>query len=759
MTRSGSPGPIKSNPPRIAAAIDAYRERRRADMIAARELRSWRLMLRVNRAYTLLLRRGWSGRWRWFKELFGARGGSLVQYEPPFADILDYLPLDWRDAGPGVAPASRAQRPATPGCYDVIVLPVFEYDFRFQRPQQLARQFAAEGHRVFWVSPGRRAPDAAYALLPLAERIFEVRLHTPIPNIYMGSLGEQTVVDAGAALRSLMEDKAIASACILAQLPFWRRIANLLRKSCESVVVYDCMDDWQNFPDVGAFLRAEEAPFSQEADVLLVSGQRLFDTKIKQGTHPMLVRNGVDYRFFSRPAEVEALSGVGRPVIGYYGAIAEWFDFDLMRELARKRPDWSFVLIGGLGLEAEVQGPEIGKLRNLPNVHLLGHKPYASLPAYLAAFDVCILPFRKNEITDATDPVKLYEYLSQGKAVIATDLEELRRHLPHVSLCSGVEAFHDAILHALEHPEKGREERARYSRENDWKSRLQQVQSAVVDAFPAISVIVVTHQSASFVDACLSSLRRHATAPGMEIVCVDNASNDGTAEILRRHAMEDERVKVIAESTNHGFSGANNIGVRCSKGEWLVLLNADTIVTAGWIERLLAHFRADPTLGLLNPVTNCAGNEVMIPCDYTDLAEMDRFAAALARDQRGKNMDIAVCPLFCTVIPRAVWNKIGDLDERFNVGMFEDDDYSWRVLQAGLRCAVAEDAFVHHFGGASFRKLDNTRREAIFLENREKFEKKWNRSWTPHKYRPGVEPNRHYFPEEFVSDEMAGSDG
>jgi GT2 family glycosyltransferase len=88
---------------------------------------------------------------------------------------------------------------------------------------------------------------------------------------------------------------------------------------------------------------------------------------------------------------------------------------------------------------------------------------------------------------------------------------------------------------------------------------------------------------------------------------------------------------------------------------------------------------------------------------------------------------------------------VGSLDERFSVGMFEDDDYSLRVRQAGHRIIAAEDCFVHHFGNGSFGQLPNEEYERIFRENLVKFESKWNRTWKAHVYRPGVSDDRPRF--------------
>jgi GT2 family glycosyltransferase len=154
------------------------------------------------------------------------------------------------------------------------------------------------------------------------------------------------------------------------------------------------------------------------------------------------------------------------------------------------------------------------------------------------------------------------------------------------------------------------------------------------------------------------------------------------------------------------------------------------------VERLLRHAKVDPTIGVVVPATNWAGNEAKINVDYTDASEMEEFALSLARKNLGRSLEIEVAPFFCALVSRAVWEKVGELDERFEVGMFEDDDFSLRVRRSNYRIVVAEDSFVHHFGSASFSKLPPSRYQQIFETNLQRFESKWGIQWVPHRYRP-----------------------
>jgi GT2 family glycosyltransferase len=406
------------------------------------------------------------------------------------------------------------------------------------------------------------------------------------------------------------------------------------------------------------------------------------------------------------------------------------------------------VLIG------QVFGRDISKLEALENVRLLGNKPYADIPSYLYDFDACLIPFLLNQVTKATDPVKLYEYLSLGKPVIATDMAELSQcgDLLYIGKDAGEFARHLDTALAERDPDLV-QRRIEFARANTWTSRVQQIDAVVREAFPLVSILIVTYNSAPYVRPCLDSLLRNTSYPHYEIVLVDNASGDGTVDLAREYAERDSRVRVFPLPENRGFAGGNNYAARESRGDYLVFLNVDTMVTAGWVGRLVRHVHRDRSIGLLCPVTNFAGNEIKINVSYTCAREMERFAGNLAVAKNGQRFEIRVAPLYCALMPRAVWDQVGEMDARYEIGMFEDDDLSLRVRQAGFGVFAAEDTFIHHFGQGSFSKLAGETYNRIFETNRKRFEEKWNQPWVAHRTRPGVRPayeEKRFDPAEFV---------
>jgi GT2 family glycosyltransferase len=252
-----------------------------------------------------------------------------------------------------------------------------------------------------------------------------------------------------------------------------------------------------------------------------------------------------------------------------------------------------------------------------------------------------------------------------------------------------------------------------------------------------VSVVVAAPNGLVFTRLCLESVLLNADAD-VELVVVDNGSIDGTREYLAALAERDSRVRVLRNDEDRGFGPAVNQGLSAATGDVLVVLNNDTVVPPGWLTRLAAHLDRQE-VGLAGATTNRCGNEAEVEAPYTTYGEMVQMAARRGLERRGVAFDIEVATLFCAAMRRDVYERVGAVDERFETGLFEDDDYSARVRNAGLRVVCAEDAFVHHFGEASFGELVPTGRYGeLFVANKTRFEEKWGVTWQPHLRRPNA---------------------
>jgi hypothetical protein len=608
------------------------------------------------------------------------------------------------------------------------VFPVIDWHFRFQRPQQLSLALVRMGHRVVYLSPDfatnpRRKPFEFVGSPHHNVFLYRLSCPPPQPRLYESLLSAAQLDDVGAHLASLAEAFSPASVVRLVQHPFWGR---LMRYFSQGLLVYDLMDEHSAFLGSGSWIPEEENDLVREADLVTVTSSRLFDRSAK-ASRRLVLPNAADIAHFSKVTP--------RPIgdlpfrLGYYGAISHWFDTTLITESAKAHPEWEFELVGSTFQAA------LGELPSLRNIKLVGEQEYAALPEYLSRWDVALIPFKDIPLTRATNPVKIYEYLAAGKPVVATRLAELQDFSDWVYLASGPEEFVAQVENAAA---EGRDPELAVLRKQaveheTWDNRAHSL-TAELRAWPLVSVVVLCYGKLELTKRCLRSAINGTAYPNWELIVVDNASPDGTRDWLLGLAQNHGWATVLLNDDNVGFSAGNNIGVRESKGEYVVLLNNDTMVTPGWLERIVRHLSADESLGLVGPVTNAIGNEARIALAYSD----DRSMFAAARRYVASHYNcltyVDAIAFFAVGLRRTTWDTVGELDERFGLGFFEDDDYCRRARAAGFRIAIADDVFIHHELSAAFDSLGPRAKQEQFERNRRLFEEKWG-PWTPHKYR------------------------
>ncbi len=233
------------------------------------------------------------------------------------------------------------------------------------------------------------------------------------------------------------------------------------------------------------------------------------------------------------------------------------------------------------------------------------------------------------------------------------------------------------------------------------------------------SIVIVTHNQISYTKECLESIRMRTNVP-FELIVVDNGSTDQTVEYLRGCA----DVRLIENTENRGFPAAANQGIAVASGDQILLLNNDTLVTTGWLTRMLDALHSSDAVGLVGPLSNNISGQQQIEVSYDDLAQLDGFAWDLSQRQRNVRIPTDRLVGFCFLFKREVLDSIGLLDEQFGVGNFEDDDFCRRAADAGYKCLIATDSFVHHFGSVTF-KASGVDFGSLLRTNQEKYDQKW----------------------------------
>jgi glycosyltransferase involved in cell wall biosynthesis len=361
----------------------------------------------------------------------------------------------------------------------------------------------ARRNRVLWVnSIGMRRPAASGRDLrriidKLAKSLQGTR--EVEPNLFVANplviplpgwgLADRINADILAAtLRRLCRKHELADPILWSFLP---NVGRLLGRLDERLVIYHCVDEYSAFSGVSReTITRMERDLVRRADLVLTSSERLCADRSAINPNTRFVTHGVNVDHFAQaldpgiqtPADLRDLP---RPIIGFFGLLADWVDLDLVRATALACPRWSFVLVGK-------QATGMGAVRGLPNVHLLGQKPYTLLPAYCRGFDVGIIPFRTNDLTLRANPLKLREYLAAGLPVVSTPLPEVARYRPFVHLAEGAGGFIEAITAALAERSPSLDRaRAQAMESESWETRVTEIErhisrTAARAGFPAL---------------------------------------------------------------------------------------------------------------------------------------------------------------------------------------------------------------------------------------------------------------------------------
>jgi len=399
--------------------------------------------------------------------------------------------------------AGRAQLSVTgaPGCPEcgapvnelagsvVVYLAPIPWGYLWQRPQQLTSRLAAHVPVLYIQPEGTKS----LGRLGLGRVLRRLRLHLrgagaapsppgleilapPFLPIAWGPLGDRlNAALIGGAMRRVLRRRPAGAPPVLWCTRPTDVALRLARSAPHARVVYELLDAIPPSHPRAGRLGVAEAALLGRADLVVCTSEALMAHARQAGTRPHLVPNGVDPGHFadaSRPApEVsESLAALAEPVVGCYGTLAEWIDFPLLAALADGFPGVTFALIG------PVEVPP-ATLPQRPNLRWIGPQPYPTLPAWLARFTVCLLPFRVDGFTRAINPVKLYEYLATGKPVVSTPLPEVLAFGDLVYVGSGLDGVAGALRAALaerDRPDLAARRRAAAAA-NTWDQRVGRV--------------------------------------------------------------------------------------------------------------------------------------------------------------------------------------------------------------------------------------------------------------------------------------------
>jgi glycosyltransferase involved in cell wall biosynthesis len=382
--------------------------------------------------------------------------------------------------------------------HDIVLLygPPWDGPTQFSK-HHLVRYLAARGNRVLYVEAPlgpltlMRRPRAAILGLrstvgpprAVAPNVWVTRHFNPVPFHGISPLTSRRAYNVLG--QRLLAPRIVAA---MRRLGFTRPIlvaglphaVDLLHAIPHRCLVYHCADDYAYVRGFPATLAELEKELCRRADLVIATAQTLFESRAAYNPRTYWIPNGVDVEHFARPVlPADDLRNPGRSVVGYVGSIADWLNINLVRHLALRRPKWLFALVGPISRN-------VSNVRELPNVRLLGPRPYSVVPRYLAAMDVALIPFEQDRVTWNADPIKAYEYLAAGVPVVASDLPALRRMGHVIRLADSPDAFVAHLDAAVDQGrDAGRAERQAEAARHGWTSRFERFEELLEERLSA----------------------------------------------------------------------------------------------------------------------------------------------------------------------------------------------------------------------------------------------------------------------------------
>jgi len=372
----------------------------------------------------------------------------------------------------------------------ILALPYHRWSTRWMTPHHVLTRLAQYFH-VVWLEPAHHwremgalrtrvaAPSEIDTILPGG---FE--RHVPeswLPDIYRPAWAGR------AMLRFRVKHgwrRLRARGCRVGVLYLWHpRFEAALEASGYELSMYH-IDDEYTFSTDAPPIGEQERRVLREVDQVFAVSPLLMERKSGVNPHMTLVPEGVDFRLYSTPvAQPFDLVKVPHPRIGYTGYLKRHLDWPLLRELAQRHPQWSFVFVGARSLDREAE-ELVEEISRLPNVFMLGAKTVVELAAYPQHFDVCTMPYNVNNYTNNIYPLKLHEYLASGRPVVGTPIRSLLDFPGTVWLASTTEDWSAVLEAALGGQAMSAAcvaARQAVAREHDWSELIYRIAKSVCE--------------------------------------------------------------------------------------------------------------------------------------------------------------------------------------------------------------------------------------------------------------------------------------
>lgn len=365
----------------------------------------------------------------------------------------------------------------------IIALCHLSWDWVWQRPQQFLSRLA-QTHRVLFVETYcSDTPATRVELRTPAEQpgVTVCQMHLPAARWSDGKFIDRE--RRHALQRVLATDLAgqFDDAILWFNDPM--AVTAFAGHLDEALIVYDCMDELSQFNGAPPALLERERELLELADVVFCGGRKMRDRRLPLNPNCHFYGTGVDCGHFgaARSAGLPVapeLAQLDGPVLGYFGVIDERIDYDLLAALAEANPRWHLAMVGPTAKVDPANFPQ------RPNLHWLGGRPYAQLPALTKGFSVCLMPFALNAATEYINPTKALEYMAAGRPVVSTALDEVKSNFGSVArIARSHQEFIELCRREVAAPSKLRIARGlRLAADNTWDAIVAKLEAHVADA-------------------------------------------------------------------------------------------------------------------------------------------------------------------------------------------------------------------------------------------------------------------------------------
>ena len=498
-----------------------------------------------------------------------------------------------------------------------------------------------------------------------------------------------------------------------------------LAKDKKAKIVYENIDNWETSLGVGVLHKETLNELLKDANLLVGTAKPLVtqleeycqDLKIKRDIK--YLANAVDDEMFFPLKQHEKPEDlvIGSKTLIYYGSLwGEWFDWEIIFGVAEANPDYEINLIG------DYQGIMNIVTKSPKNVHYLGLKKQEELPAYLKYSDYALLPFKVGKIGDCVSPLKIFEYISMNKIVLATSLPDIKDY-PNTYFGDTAEEWNKLLKKNLKVDEQKSDE---FVSQNNWYNRTCQMldilyksesEKCQKEFYNNISIVVLNYNNKGIIDRCIDSLLRYNKRYSYEIIIVDNKSTDGSLEQMKNKYKD--KIKII-ENEKNGCSSGRNLGVKNATKEYIMFLDSDQwAMNEYWIEPYFEIINKVPNVGLIGWAAgwfNKYGKAYHV---------VDSFAYRYMPQSGLCRKDIGYLGSGGMMIKKELFDKVEGFDLFYDPTCYEDTDLSLKIRNEGFEIYYCPYLGVMHLphqttksGSSAHKKLTN--------EKQEYFTKKWN---------------------------------